>query len=567
MPARIQILGWANRPLQGELVWSILEKEPHFFQITKVTSLTKLKSQLSDQRYDLILIDFSRLDFKNLSLLDLPQVKGSRIPMVIVATTASTEVAVEAIKRGAADCVIKSPARIRRLPDTLRILLKEKQEQEVERKNSLEKLESAYEQAKTHAWELQVEMNERKRAEEALLRSVKRLRNLHDIDRDILVARSPAAIVETTLKRLRQLITCQWAGVILFDFETQEAIVFATDADQDSRVRTGLRHPLETNEVARLKQGKVVLVEDAPNITRPETLAQILIAEGVRSYLNVPLITQDELLGVINLAANQPSAFDSEHVEVAVEVTNLLAVALQQANLFEQISSARERLEALSRQLLTAQEAERRHIARELHDEIGQSLSMVKIDLQTLQKLPQAATLASHLRESVEIVERALQLVRDLSVELRPSLLDDLGLVPALRWFLDRLAQRGGFTARLRVPPLEARLAPELEIACFRIAQEALTNIVRYAQASRVEVDLQQRETELRLIIRDDGLGFDVSEALKRATHGTSLGLLSMQERALLVGGLVEIISTPDHGTEIQAHFPLKFVPPFDFDL
>jgi signal transduction histidine kinase len=255
---------------------------------------------------------------------------------------------------------------------------------------------------------------------------------------------------------------------------------------------------------------------------------QRLIVEGFRSCLQVPLNVQDELLGVVNLAAKLPSAFDSERVEVAVEVANLLAVALQQANLFEQISTARERLEALSRQLLTAQEAERRHIARELHDEIGQSLSMVKIDLQTLQKLPQAATLASHLSDSVEIVERALQLVRDLSVELRPSLLDDLGLVPALRWFLDRLAQRGGFTARLLDPPLEARLAPELEIACYRIAQEALTNILRYAQAKQVEVELQQREAELRLTIRDDGLGFDVSEALKRAMHGTSLGLLSL---------------------------------------
>jgi signal transduction histidine kinase/DNA-binding NarL/FixJ family response regulator len=529
MPARIQILGWANRPLQRESVWNVLEEEPDFFQITKVTSLTKLKSQLLDHKCDLILADFSRLGFENLTLLDLPQVKDSRIPVVIIASVVSTEVAVEAIKRGAVDCIIKSPSHIRRLPDTLRTLVQEKQEQEAERKDSLEKLELAYEQAQTHAWELQVEMNERKRAEEALLRSVKRLRNLHEIDRDILVARSPAAIVETTLKRLRHLVSCQWAGVALFDFETQEAVIFATDADEeDSMALTGLRHPFGPGRLARLRQGKIVIVEDVPAVTPPESLVQRLIVEGFRSCLQVPLNVQDELLGVVNLAAKLPNAFDSERVEVAVEVAHLLAVALQQANLFEQISTARERLEALSRQLLTAQEAERRHIARELHDEIGQSLSMVKIDLQTLQKLPQAATLASHLSDSVEIVERALQLVRDLSVELRPSLLDDLGLVPALRWFLDRLAQRGGFTARLLDPPLEARLAPELEIACYRIAQEALTNILRYAQAKQVEVELQQREAELRLTIRDDGLGFDVSEALKRAMHGTSLGLLSL---------------------------------------
>lgn len=121
---------------------------------------------------------------------------------------------------------------------------------------------------------------------------------------------------------------------------------------------------------------------------------------------------------------------------------------------------------------------------------------MVKVDLQNLQRLPQAASLAAQFDESISVVERALQQVRALSVELRPSLLDDLGLVPALRWYLDRQAQRGGFTIHLAADPFEARLTPELEIVCYRLVQEALTNVVRYAQAGRVDVELQTRAAD-----------------------------------------------------------------------
>ncbi len=223
---------------------------------------------------------------------------------------------------------------------------------------------------------------------------------------------------------------------------------------------------------------------------------------------------------------------------------------------------ARERLETLSHQLLAAQEMERRRLARELHDEIGQSLSMVKIDLHMVQQLLQQTDLVVPLHESVEMVERALQQVRALSVELRPSLLDDLGLIPALRWYVDRQSRRGKFTAYFAADPLPGRLAPELETVCFRLVQEALTNVLRYAQAGRVEVELKVDEATLHLAIRDDGVGFNAAEALVGAVQGGSLGLLGMQERAALVGGWLEITSAPGYGAEIQANLPLKYAAP-----
>lgn len=406
----------------------------------------------------------------------------------------------------------------------------------------------------------------RKRAEEALHRYTERLRNLHELDLAIVAARSPEAIVQTTLKRLRHLIPCRRASVILFDFEAHEALVLTVEVSGETRVPAGLRQPLPTDWVAALQQGQTLGVVDTLALAQPLPLVKMLTDDGIRSCINVPLLAGSELLGVVNLGSDLPGAFKAEYIEMAEEATIVLAIALQQARLHEQVSRARERLEVLSHRLLEAQETERRHLARELHDEIGQTLSMVKIDLQTMQQLPQARPLAAQLGESISLVERALHQVRALSVELRPSLLDDLGLIPALRWYVDRQAQRGGFTARFVAAPLQARLTSELETVCYRLVQEALTNVVRYAQARQVEVELQQREAELCLFIRDDGLGFDVAAALKQVMQGTSLGLLSMQERVSLVGGQIEIKSAPRQGTVIQARLPLKYAPPVNFD-
>ncbi len=216
-----------------------------------------------------------------------------------------------------------------------------------------------------------------------------------------------------------------------------------------------------------------------------------------------------------------------------------------------------ERLWTLSRRLLEVQETERRALARELHDEIGQALSALKINLQGMMRVTEPSAQARYLEDSVDIVEHTLQQVRSLSLDLRPSLLDDLGLVPALRWYLDRQAQRAGFVARLVTDPSETRLPAHLETACFRVAQEAITNVVRHARAPRVDVELRRSDGALQLTVRDEGVGFDVRTAQAHAARGNSLGLISMQERVHLASGTIDIESAPGHGTQIRARFPL----------
>jgi signal transduction histidine kinase len=215
------------------------------------------------------------------------------------------------------------------------------------------------------------------------------------------------------------------------------------------------------------------------------------------------------------------------------------------------------KLDALSRRLVAAQETERRHIARELHDEIGQALTVAELNLQALVASPEGRPLAPRLEQSLQEVEHVLEQVHDLSLDLRPSMLDDLGLAPALQWYLMRQANLVGLRAEFQAERLEPRLDPLIETTCFRVAQEALTNVVRHAQARAVAVQVQARQGLLELVIRDDGVGFDVPATRAQAVRGASLGLLSMEERALLVGGGLECKSTPGHGTEIHAWFPL----------
>jgi PAS domain S-box-containing protein len=222
-------------------------------------------------------------------------------------------------------------------------------------------------------------------------------------------------------------------------------------------------------------------------------------------------------------------------------------------------------LQTLSRQLLDAQETERRAIARELHDELGQALQALKINLQTAWRFPKER--AQRLEESIGIVDRTLQQVRNLSLDLRPSLLDDLGLVAALDWYIDRQAQRVGFMGHFTADPLEPRPSPVVETACFRVVQEALTNVSRHARARQVWVELQQHKDGLHLLIRDDGVGFDVRTAQERAAQGASLGIIGMQERVVLIGGQLEITSAPTCGTEIRAYFPLRQPLAFSVDL
>lgn len=222
-----------------------------------------------------------------------------------------------------------------------------------------------------------------------------------------------------------------------------------------------------------------------------------------------------------------------------------------------ELSAANHSLRILSSRLMQVQEEERSRLARDLHDEVGQLLTALKIDLQDIQHGEVRDSRFSPLTDSLELVDRLLTQVRTLALDLRPSLLDDLGLVSALRWYANRQAARNGWTLSLSVEGMDRRIPAPIEVTCFRVAQEALTNIAKYSQAKTIDLALCRQDEEVTLVIQDDGVGFDVILARRRAQSGESIGLLGMEERVRLAGGSLVISSAPGEGTRLELCFPL----------
>ncbi len=216
-----------------------------------------------------------------------------------------------------------------------------------------------------------------------------------------------------------------------------------------------------------------------------------------------------------------------------------------------------ERLRELSHRLMNIQESERRQIAHDLHDEIGQSLTAMKLGLRQASKVLEPGQTGALLADSLTILDQVIKQIRNLALDLRPSLLDELGLVPALKWYIKRQGERAGWETEYSALVADNHIPAEVKIACFRIVQEALTNAARYAEATHVQVTLKRQEDSLVLAIEDNGKGFNVERAKTRARSGNSIGLLGMEERARLVGGELTIASSPKLGTRLTASLPL----------
>ncbi|HZD56030.1 MAG TPA: cache domain-containing protein [Anaerolineales bacterium] len=399
---------------------------------------------------------------------------------------------------------------------------------------------------------------EHRRAQEEIMHHNRDLTALNTIT----AAVSSSLELPEVLESLKQLLEEQLnvpGGIIYFYDEFDDSLyveaawgVPATILAEFKRLSADTLH---YEQVIRNKES--VLRPDLDQVIPFHVLGLKQYRPKWKSYLCVPLVAKGGVQGVLDLFSQTPTEFTVEHVALFTSLGLQVGVAIQNARLFEQIWAGRRRLQMLSQELLEVQEAERLHISRELHDEVGQALTAVKVNLQAASRLADSSSLTPYLEESIGVVERTLDQVRNLSLDLRPSMLDDLGVLAAVRWYLDRQAKRAGFRAHFAADMPDVRLSSDLETTCFRVVQEALTNAVRHSQAQNVWVTIQQCDSELELVIRDDGVGFDVSSVMKRGAGDLSLGLLGMQERVELTGGKIQIKSDPERGTEIRALFPL----------
>lgn len=403
---------------------------------------------------------------------------------------------------------------------------------------------------------LEEEVVERKKMEKRLQEYARRLEILHEIDQAILAAESLNAIASETIKHIQNTLRCDFVSFMLLDFETRRFVLFEPSAEQGESELLEKHIPMEESPDQNVlfelsREDHLLIREDRMSSPLDLLLFRILRAGNYRSLLVVPILAQYELIGTLNLMSYQSNDFSREHQVIGREIANQLGIAINQARLVKQLRTDQENLQALSRQLLDVQEMERRNIARELHDEIGQALTGIGLTLEmaTKREMPDDS-----IKQARALVVELMEQVSQLSLELRPALLDDLGLLPSLLWLIERYSAQTGIRAILKHSGLEGRrFAPQIETAAYRIVQEALTNVARHAQVKDAVVTIWNDQNSLGIQVEDQGQGFDPDVVWSKRS---SSGLFGMQERASLLNGKLTIESEIGKGTRILSEIP-----------
>ena len=312
-----------------------------------------------------------------------------------------------------------------------------------------------------------------------------------------------------------------------------------TPAKDLMRFQAGNEHPA----VQAHRSGKLVVVHSVS--TRADRVGD--------STAYLPLVYTDQPLGVLALYHPDQEYFNEEHLQLLQAFASLVSAAVQNAILFEQVMDGQQRLQALSRKLVNVQEQERRQIALELHDEIGQILTGLRILLE-LDPATLSVDVSRRVVEAQGLVKELIDRVRQISLNLRPSILDDLGLLPTLYWHFNRYTTQTGIQVIFNHSGVEGRrFSGELETAAYRMVQEALTNVARYAEVNEVHVHLWCNETTLGVQVEENGRGFHLEDAM----NGNTRGISGLRERLMLLGGRLEVETQPGSGTCLTAEIPL----------
>ena len=270
--------------------------------------------------------------------------------------------------------------------------------------------------------------------------------------------------------------------------------------------------------------------------------------------MGIPLFARGDVAGLFSLSKREAGYFNHEHVRLAEAMSSQASVAVENAILFEQMQASTARMRSLSRRLVEAQESERRHIARDLHDEAGQALVSLRIGLRLLEReIDEGGAASGRVAELVQRTDAIMDGLHRLAMDLRPASLDHLGLEAALRQYAEAAWSKLGHAVRYSARGFTGeRLPMVVETALFRVVQEALNNVARHADATQVDVLVEHRGDRVMVMVEDNGIGFDPDQ-VRRGDH---LGLLGLRERAEALGGTLAVESAPGKGTTIVVEVP-----------
>jgi len=306
--------------------------------------------------------------------------------------------------------------------------------------------------------------------------------------------------------------------------------------------------------VAQTGQAQVVGdTRSSPLITRP-----LCALSGFYSVAAFPLPSRERVEGILTIFSPTPQGLTQHDYRVVDLICRQVGVAIQNARMYEGLAEKERLTHQLLERVLTAQEDERKRLARELHDETGQALTGIALALESL-----STTLPGQLRQQQDqirslksMTQTAMAELRKVALALRPSALDDLGLVPAVRRYALQYLDPLGIHVEVVGEGVDKVANPSIQTILFRITQEAINNVARHSKASNVKIRFWREDARIWGSVKDDGVGFDQDTWSKNSAASTSLGLLGMQERASLIGGHVNIVSVPQQGTTVTICVP-----------
>lgn len=407
--------------------------------------------------------------------------------------------------------------------------------------------------------------------EERVARRTKELTTVLDASKLVTLTVSLDNLLQTVIENLSRIVSPGDAGILYFYNDDEDILTVRSSYRFDSTALANLK--LRPGEGLA---GKAFITRQPILAASPEEIETIKNEMSPSNHFNwqkatanfgaiysgiaAPLFSRGKGIGcleLINLRLEEK--FTNSDLPVVGAIADQIAVAIENARLYESLQEKEILRGQLLERAISVQEDERKRIARELHDEAGQSLTALTISLAQLDdSLPTDNERAREmLQQSKGLAEGLLAEIRRLISDLRPTILDELGLIPALKRYAKQYSEMVPLAIQVKVGGSGKRLSPQLETALYRIAQEALNNASKHARASSATVYLNFNGSKVTLMVEDNGLGFDLQDVLKFKDRSRGLGLLGMQERAVLCGGVFHVDSQPGKGTRVMVEVPI----------
>ncbi len=413
----------------------------------------------------------------------------------------------------------------------------------------------------TRVAEMARDVTESKELEKRILEANRRLRALNAIASTVSQSLSLDVILNSALEKALEVTEAQVGGILLLDNESRTLSYRAHHGLSEQFIQRTAGLALGEGIAGQVaERGETLVVDDVSNDPRV-TRQPVLVEEGLKAFVSVPLTSKERVVGVLNIASREARSFSEQEVQLLTALRHQLGVAIENAQLYEELKLRDQMRVELLRQIISAQEDERQRVARELHDVTSQVLATLTVRLEGLSTAlgDNAGDVKSQLEEMKTLLSATSKEMHRLIHDLRPTLLDDLGLAAALRSCLHSTLDAAGVEVHLEVVGQEKNLPAQVGIALFRIVQEAVTNIASHARAESAYVSLEFKDRSIAVQVEDDGAGFDMARIFGSDSHRDGVGLLGMKERAELLGGTFNIDTEPGCGTRLAIEIPVEW--------